>query len=47
MIRNKFIYAGIGIVLGLLIGFLGFWRTLLVIFLGAVGFLLGSYLERQ
>ena len=47
MIRNKFVYAGIGIAFGLLLGILGFWRTFLILVLGAIGFLVGWYLERQ
>ncbi len=47
MIRNKFIYAGIGVIFGFLFAIVGFWRTLLIIVLGLVGFFLGWYFERK
>jgi uncharacterized membrane protein len=47
VIRNKFVYAGLGLLLGLLFAIFGFWRTLLVIVLGVAGFVVGTYMERQ
>jgi len=37
----------IGAILGIFLATVGFWRTLLLIFLIVLGFLIGSYLETK
>ena len=43
--KIRLISMGVGVLLAALMLLIGFWRTLLIALLGAVGYLLGYYIE--